>query len=327
MFDARFAAACRGASSPSETFDVVGRGLAHLVPGRPAEVLLGDGLTSELRVVTRRGPDGIGPGCPVNARLSCPAIRTGRIQVSVDSRALDACAHLRDRDDEPCAGVCAPVVRDGLAVGVVHVTSGVDRPLSHHEVASLDDVARLTGEHLAALEKGPQLDAGPRPAGIAGLASRSVFEDRVRVLQATMVEFSIAVVGIDQAGGGITSSDARAVAEVVAACEGIMRPEDLVTGLGDGELAMIFPRAEAAQAVGVLERIRRSVLERWDGAGDHTTRLSFGLASSLDGWNLDEILLVADQALYRARQAGGDRIVIAGAAVQDVEDPDELPLG
>jgi PleD family two-component response regulator len=50
-----------------------------------------------------------------------------------------------------------------------------------------------------------------------------------------------------------------------------------------------------------------------------TFTVSFGVAASAPGLTFSQTLEAADQALLRAKRAGRDRIVIAGAGASDDE--------
>jgi diguanylate cyclase (GGDEF)-like protein len=93
------------------------------------------------------------------------------------------------------------------------------------------------------------------------------------------------------------------------------RAGDVVARIGGEEMVVLLadtPRAEAAE---VAERIRLAVRERGLDAGERRIPMSasFGVTSLRPGIeSLDDLLREADDALYRAKEGGRDRVVCAG---------------
>jgi diguanylate cyclase (GGDEF)-like protein len=96
-----------------------------------------------------------------------------------------------------------------------------------------------------------------------------------------------------------------------------VRETDLVGRFGGEEFAIVLDGTTAAEAFLVAERIRRGVgvvrvLARDMAVG---VTVSIGIAVlGNHGLDLDELLESADQALYRAKRAGRDRVCLAGQA-------------
>jgi len=97
------------------------------------------------------------------------------------------------------------------------------------------------------------------------------------------------------------------------ACEGVLRKTDVFGRIGGEEFAILMPDTNLETALAVAERVRDGVAQA-SVRGPDGTSLSFTVSigvSSLDGGaqKLDELLRKADAALYRAKQAGRDRVV------------------
>lgn len=86
---------------------------------------------------------------------------------------------------------------------------------------------------------------------------------------------------------------------------------------GGEEFAVILPHADAEYAFAVAERIRKNIkLQEIQGV---TLTVSIGVAGYPDhSADIEELVQAADNALYRAKHAGKDRVVCAHAG----EDPD-----
>jgi diguanylate cyclase (GGDEF)-like protein len=119
---------------------------------------------------------------------------------------------------------------------------------------------------------------------------------------------------------GHAAGDALLVG-VVAAARGALRESDLLGRLGGDEFAVALPDTSADKARITAERMREGLVqaEVLVGSGRVRSSASFGLS----GWEppgaapptLEELLRQADDALYRAKRAGRNCVVVAGVDV------------
>jgi diguanylate cyclase (GGDEF)-like protein len=90
-----------------------------------------------------------------------------------------------------------------------------------------------------------------------------------------------------------------------------VREIDLAVRWGGEEFGVILPGADIEGAAEVAERIRTALAKRpivsVDGVPIRMTA-SFGVASSLPGMTAEALVNAADDALYRAKRAGKDRV-------------------
>jgi diguanylate cyclase (GGDEF)-like protein len=90
-----------------------------------------------------------------------------------------------------------------------------------------------------------------------------------------------------------------------------VREIDIAARWGGEEFAVVLPGTDVEGAARAAERIRDALARREmfapDGALLHVTA-SFGVASSSPGTTSEELVAVADEALYRAKRAGKDRV-------------------
>lgn len=328
-FDARFVRASELADSEADAYDVVHRALRQLVPERPAELLMADSSQASLRPVTIAGPDETGPGCPVPSPSKCPAVRGGRTVVYPDSDALDACPHLRGRTTGAgCSAACVPVNVLGRSIGVLHTVGEVGLPPEDHEVRGLETIARVAGARIAMVRVLSETETAAGTDPLTGLMNRRQLEDRTRLLIGGDVDFAIAMADLDHFKRlndthGHETGD-RALRVFADICRQTLRPDDLVCRYGGEEFVVVFPRTTTADAAKALGRLRSALADRLDGGEVPTFTCSFGVAASSDGEAMDEMLLVADRALYRAKDAGRNGIVIAGSSVEPVDDFDDI---
>jgi diguanylate cyclase (GGDEF)-like protein len=90
-----------------------------------------------------------------------------------------------------------------------------------------------------------------------------------------------------------------------------LRADDRIGRYGGEEFLLLLATSEPATALAIAERVRRAVSgEAWGDVaqGLHIT-VSIGLATSRDGETAEQLLQRADEALYRAKAEGRDRVV------------------
>ena len=114
------------------------------------------------------------------------------------------------------------------------------------------------------------------------------------------------------------------VLRCVAACltEAVRGRDDLASRYGCEEFAVVLPQTDDAGAAVVAERIRRLVKDaeiphaglRLGAAATPTLTVSIGVASvrpATEQIRVDHLIALADQALYRAKATGRDRVAKA----------------
>lgn len=109
---------------------------------------------------------------------------------------------------------------------------------------------------------------------------------------------------------------------------GTLRADDVSGRLGGEEFAILLPKASAADAALVAERIRTSFSEMAQTVGVHTvaSTVSIGVAStSAPMATVGDLLAVADRALYRAKAEGRDRVVVIDCARAGEGTPSIIP--
>jgi diguanylate cyclase (GGDEF)-like protein len=106
----------------------------------------------------------------------------------------------------------------------------------------------------------------------------------------------------------------KAVAELLT--ENI-RKGDIVGRLGGDEFAILLPGAGIEEGSRVAERMRQSIADEHfhHGTTDFSTSVSVGLVEFTSPADFSRMLSLADEALYEAKAAGRNRVVIYSKAV------------
>lgn len=159
--------------------------------------------------------------------------------------------------------------------------------------------------------------------GLTGLQNRSWLNEQLPTLidNAHAVDNPLSLIMIDidhfkrfnDEHGHLAGDDALRAASKVLQEE--LRPRDFAVRYGGEEMMVILPNTNQKAAAIVAQRLcerMRQVLVFSDMIKPlpHITA-SFGVATLLEGQRAEELIAAADRALYRAKETGRDRIVVA----------------
>ena len=98
--------------------------------------------------------------------------------------------------------------------------------------------------------------------------------------------------------------------EVASRIERLTRKLDLACRFGGEEFVVILPRCDLEGAAQFAERLRRSIAEEPFHIDEQALEVtaSFGCATYVAGESAEDFIARADQALYRAKEAGRNRV-------------------
>jgi diguanylate cyclase (GGDEF)-like protein len=140
-----------------------------------------------------------------------------------------------------------------------------------------------------------------------------------RALSVLMVDVDYFKAINDAHGHGVGD---EALKNLVLVCNATLRDCDLLARMGGEEFAVLLAEIDLATAQTVAERLRQAAADLMvltDDGGRMSLTVSIGVASlSPEDESLDDIVRRADRALYSAKAAGRNRVVVA--------DQGELPL-
>jgi diguanylate cyclase (GGDEF)-like protein len=287
-------------------------------PDAPIELLLADNSHAHLERAVVTGPGGAGPGCPVDSPDSCVAGRRAQTQVFADSEALDACPMLRGREHGRCSAVCVPVSIMGRTVGVVHTTGPVGTPLPDAEVQSLQTLAHQAGNRLGMIRVMAETQLQASTDGLTGLVNRRTLENRMRQLRSDGTEMTFVMADLDHFktlndAHGHEAGD-RALRIFSEVMRNAMRADDLACRYGGEEFAILLPGTDTGDAVDIVQRVRKALLDHVAQGDAPAFTASFGIAHSTDAADLEDLVQRADRAMFAAKAAGRDRVCLDGHA-------------
>ncbi len=164
----------------------------------------------------------------------------------------------------------------------------------HHDLMKLASLDSLTGifNRRAFFER-----AGESCAQVAGISTFSTI-----MLDIDLFKRINDVYGHDMGDKAI-----REVAGIIASVSPI------VGRLGGEEFAILLPGANLSAAAVIAERLRREMAALQFAVNKETVTLtcSFGVSEWQSGESVDQVLKRADMALYAAKSAGRNRVVLA----------------
>jgi len=161
-----------------------------------------------------------------------------------------------------------------------------------------------------------------RRDGLTGIINRQHFMDEAKVLLRAGAKSGrdICLILIDLDDFKVVNDTHGHIAgdgvlrETVATCQQYMRPGDLFGRLGGEEFGVMLPECSLDVACQRAEELRVALAATLAAGLDHPVSASFGVASSLQsGYDLRQLLIHADSALYRAKRAGRNRVESAVA--------------
>ena len=218
------------------------------------------------------------------------------------------------REDSTTSLVVLPLRAGGSPVGLL--TGRLAGPPPSKERL---EAATLFAQHTAALiDVATALRREQRAAvtdQLTGLLNRRGFEERFEeeLRRGAHDELPVSVVLCD-CDGLKTMNDLRghetgdALIELIASClRTHKRTSDVAARIGGDEFAILLPDADIETALAVAERIRGSIAA--ETLAGFRPSASFGVATfPLHGASTTQIMKRADEALYLAKQRGGDEI-------------------
>lgn len=304
------------ARTEEAVFAVAERALRTMAGSGVIEVLMTTGTDTRLR---RALAIGDGEGCSCSDPSDCPAASGGQVTLSKDSTAIDACPFLPADDGPAVWAACIPVAYAGTAEGVIHVQDASDRPPADMLVDRLQILARRMGERVGGLRLLSRSEGQARTDALTGLANRRSLDLAVGEMQLNgTTRYTVGYVDLDHFkalndGAGHDAGD-RALRLFARVLRDATRPGDIVARYGGEEFLVVFPDCDLHDARAIADRVRAD-LESAIGRTDLPRfTVTVGLAAAVDGEGFADVVKRADAALLAGKEAGRDRVVLAGVS-------------
>src|SRR6266487_2059832 len=228
---------------------------------------------------------------------------------------------LPDRRRQDRAGTAYPVFDGHFVVGAL-VLTGPQLPTGSPVAEQIQRLVAELGSRLAAARAVHEAEQRAVSDPLTGLSNLREFERRLALHGGPNVPIATLIYADldhfkalnDSLGHAAGDSALRHVAAILQAA---IRDKDLVARIGGEEFAVWMPHTPLESGLEVAERIRRTVeatVWRWDGR-PYALALSCGVAGYPESVrDITNLRSAADAALYRAKQAGRNRVEKAVAA-------------
>jgi diguanylate cyclase (GGDEF)-like protein len=249
----------------------------------------------------------------------CPALRRSSLYVTNDVSARLS-FHCPVYPVETGTLACVPLVALGETVGAVHLHWAEPRELSLPLRLAITRVSEHAALSIANRRLLLALRGQANTDGRTGLTNSRAFDESLERLLANRVDSeSVAVLMLDidhfkefndRYGHPAGDEALRAFAHLLGSS---VRENDVAARYGGEEFAVYLPGLTASAAADVAERIRErtesTIIPLGPGLTGHLT-VSIGIAAAPDdGAQRVTLLKAADEALYRAKLAGRNRVV------------------
>lgn len=269
----------------------------------------------------------------------CWGLRQGKPYVGGDATALLRCSHIVTVGS---GYLCIPLVAQGETYGVLYIEEKPPLPGSSagtiaNQKKQLQHLATAVSERVSLAVANLKLREVLRYQSIqdplTGLFNRRYLEESLdrEVNRATRAQRNVSVVMLDidhfkrfNDTFGHQSGD-MLLKEVAAVIKARVRSGDLACRYGGEEFALILSETDAAGARACVEKIREAVKQltvHFRGQSLGSVTISAGIAA-FPGHSdkSEELVHMADMALYRAKKEGRDRVVV-GEEQQPVSQSD-----
>jgi diguanylate cyclase (GGDEF)-like protein len=297
------------ADSEAEADKVIARAMSVISDVHPMELLLADSSRAHLERACVHPKNG-SPNCSVESPYSCIAVRRGHPQIFPDAEALNACPKLLGRMGGSLSAACVPVNFMGRALGVLHVAGAKGKPPNPEQIAQLTALGVHAGTRIGTLRAFERSQLQASTDSLTGLTNRRAAEEILSNLMAVDSAFAVVMSDLDyfkrlNDTQGHEAGD-RALKLFADTARSVVRDRDHVVRWGGEEFAMLLPGANAERAAEVVGRLRAALAESHLLSGTPVFTASFGISDSTMARDRETLIRLADEALYRSKQAGRD---------------------
>ncbi|HEX2202480.1 MAG TPA: sensor domain-containing diguanylate cyclase [Longimicrobium sp.] len=233
----------------------------------------------------------------------------------------------------PRSAALFPLVADGRALGAVVAWHPEPGRFGERETELLKRLSSIAPLPLRSARQYEALDQRAHTDALTGLPNRATFEERLasvaNVFDRYARPFSLLVLDIDffkkfNDTWGHEAGD-RVLQHVGSLLRLTVRDVDLPARLGGEEFVVLLPETSLRAATDAAERVRRAIEARpliWNGRPLAVT-VSIGVAGCPECTpTAADVMRLADEALYRAKGGGRNRVAAAPRVGKGIETGD-----
>ena len=258
---------------------------------------------------------------------ACWALRTGHPHQVPAGDSTAPCAHAAGVD---VSYLCLPILAQGETLGIMHFQAIEEgRELEGAELSFKTTFAGQVGLSLANIRLREALRTQSVRDVLTGLYNRRYLEETLEreVRRAARAQQSLGILMIDldhfksfNDSYGHDAGDAVLRETGLSLTKGV-RAEDFVCRYGGEEFVVMMPTADLKSSCARAERLRLKMKELTvlhQGKAMGMVTISVGVAVFPEhGMSPKELMAAADAALYQAKHAGRDQVVVAAPKVAE----------
>ncbi len=311
-------------SRMEETAPIIMGSMKKLFPASQGALFLLSNSRSDLESVVTWGDFPTSSENNIFSPDACWGLRRGRAHVVEDVNIGPICAHLIHT--LPAPYVCLPLMAKGDILGLLHLKNAFNTNGSgNQEIADLKQMATTLSEYLSLSIANVKLSESLSRQSIqdpqTGLYNRRFMEESLQreITRAARKQTPIGIIMGDldhfkkfNDVYGHGAGD-KIIAQIGKLFNDKFRGSDIACRYGGEEFLIILPETSPEDTFKRADALREEIkkLEMvFQGQILGVVTMSMGIAVyPQNGVRMDELLRVADTALYKAKQEGRDRVV------------------
>lgn len=303
-----------------QVYDAAANGFWRLLPGTSGCLFIINNSRQVVEIVSSWGKIGVQDFSPLE---SCCGLRSGQARWRQPGVSEIHCSHFVDQPPERY--LCRPIVAQGNTLGILYVQCESDAVVDavQQRIDGLRQLVQITGMAIATMNLRARLEQQSIRDSLTGLYNRNFMEislDR-ELSRAARRNQTLAVLMLDvdhfkqfNDTHGHAAGDAI-LREIAKIFHDNIRAEDIACRYGGEEFTILLPDVAARTACERAERILEAVARLNVTLDVHTysgVTISIGVALyPNDGETAEQLLRRADEALYRSKRAGRNRLSMA----------------
>lgn len=262
------------------------------------------------------------PGETICHPSDCWSMRKGEAHLTQNNETGIKCNHFHEKPNA-VSTLCIPMVAHGETVGIFHLTNRSPDVFTKENTNIAASVARQTGLTISNLKLQQSMRDQSIRDPLTGLFNRryldEVLSQEVSRARRHDTNFGVMMIDIDHFKRindeyGHDAGDA-ALVKISDLFKNYLRNEDIACRYGGEEFTLIMPESNAAsfqeRAHELCKLVRETKFMYKNNTSINIT-VSIGLASFPDySDEIDFVIKAADTALYQAKHAGRNQVVLA----------------
>jgi len=311
-------------SKMEETAPIIMGFMKKLFPTSQGALFLLSNSRSDLESVVTWGDFPVNSENNIFPPDACWGLRRGHAHVVEDIKVGPICPHLNNTLLAPY--VCLPLMAKGDILGLLHLKNAFSANGSGNpEIADLRQMATTLSEYLSLSIANVKLSESLSRQSIqdpqTGLYNRRFMEESLQreITRAARKSKTIGLIMADldhfkkfNDVYGHAAGD-KIISQIGKLFNDKFRGSDIACRYGGEEFLIILPETSLADTVKRADRLREEIKKMemvFQGQILGAITMSMGAAAYPDnGTRMEELLRVADTALYKAKQEGRDRVI------------------